>query len=72
MVWKNDTTDKQLNEEVTFELEGLVIEGQPESETIVTMQVGPGEHHSVKLLAVQEEFGFAIGNEFNVVDTGFH
>lgn len=70
MVWKNDTSNKILNEEVTFEMEGLVIEGQPEGETVVSMQVGPGEHEIVKLQAVEEEFGFAIGNAYNIVDDG--
>lgn len=71
MVWKNDTADKVLNEEVTFEMEGLAIEGQPAGETVVAMEVGPGQHQIVKLVAVGEEFGFAIGNSYNVVDAGF-
>lgn len=71
MVWKNDTADKLLNEEVTFEMEGLIIEGQPEGQTVVTFEVGPGQHQILKLQAVEEEFGFAIGNSYNVVDAGF-
>lgn len=72
MIWKNDTQNQLLEEEVTFELKGLKIEGlAPGVETIISMSVGPGEHHVVKMTAIEPEFEFAIGNSYNVVDCGF-
>lgn len=72
IIYKNDTADKILNEEVNFELEGLAIEGEPEGTTTVAMEVGPGSEKIVKLVAVADDFGFGMGNSYNVVDAELH
>lgn len=61
-----------MNEEVNFELEGLVIDGLPQGETTVNMEVGPGSEKIVKLVAVSEDFGFGMGNSYNVLDADLH
>ena len=72
IVYKNDTADKLLKEEVSFELEGLKIEGRADGETTVELEVGPGSEKIVKLIAVAEEFGFGMGNSYNVMDADLH
>jgi len=40
-VYKNDSSDKTLKEEITFDVEGLEIEGHNESRVVVDL--GPGK-----------------------------
>jgi hypothetical protein len=40
-VYKNDSSDKILKEEITFDVEGLVVEGQDDFK--VVLELGPGQ-----------------------------
>lgn len=36
------------------------------------MEVGPGSEKIVKLVALTDEFGFGMGNSYNVLDADLH
>jgi hypothetical protein len=62
IVYKNDTPDKTLVENLEFNMTGLEIVGQ-EGETKTEVKCGPGETKDVQLNAVGNgyQFGMSMG-----------
>ena len=64
-VYKNETEGSQLNEELGFELTGLVIEDQ-DDQTKVDIEIGPGEEKVIKLSTTGGGWGMSSSYSYGI------
>lgn len=63
-VYKNDSNDKTLKEEITFDVDGLVVEGQEDFKVVI--ELGPGQKEIIKLKATGGPWSFGCSCAYGV------
>jgi hypothetical protein len=63
-VYKNESTDKILKEEIIFDVDGLVVEGQDDFKVVV--ELGPGQEQIIKLRATGGPWSFGCSCAYGV------
>ena len=66
-VYKNETADKKLNEELGLDLTGLRIDGQ-DDQTMVKIEIGPGEQQVINLKTTGGGWGFGSSCSYSIAD----
>ena len=68
-VYKNETQDKKLSEELGLDLTGLRIDGQAEDDqSMVKITIGPGEQQVVNLKTTGGGWGFGSSCSYSIAD----
>lgn len=69
IIYKNaEDSGKILREEVEFEMEGLLIEGNHPDDVKVFVEVKPGEEQIIRLTATEDEFGFGMDTQTKIIE----
>jgi len=66
-IYKNDTSDKILVEELGLNLDGLVIADQ-EDQTKVDIRIGPGEQKVINLTTTGGGYSFGSSSSYTIED----
>lgn len=66
MVYKNDSKDKVLNETITFNLEGLTIDGNNPDDKVVQFSLPPQSEKVVRLSTLTGGFSFGMGTSYSI------
>lgn len=64
-VYKNETDDKTLKEELGLNLEGLRVDGQ-EDQTKVDILIGPGQQKVIKLVTTGGGYSIGTSTSYNI------
>ena len=65
-VYQNESADNILKEEITFDVDALVVEGQEKDDFKVVLELGPGQTQLIKLRATGGPWSFGCSCAYGV------